>query len=434
MNKQDQMTMQEAERKMESLREVFQVVRLVDGKMLMDREKRINAGDLSETCQCYTFWKKDKECKNCSSLLALKEQTQKIKFEFLDLQVFQVISRYVEIDGRPYVMEMIQNLDESIQIDQEGYEKLISKLSGYNEKLYTDVLTGIYNRRFFEEEIKKMEDEAGIAVIDLDDFKLHNDTYGHSAGDAALITTANIIKKYIRKTDILIRYGGDEFLLILSDMVRGTLRGKLLQIQEAIENATIPNCPRLKLTASIGGVISEDGKIDEAIAKADQLMYKAKDHKAQVITECDKTIFKKEKIQNKPRILIVDASEFNRAILKEILEETYEIIEADGGNEALHKIDEYGMKISLVLLDIIMPEKDGFEVLKYMEEERLISDIPVIIISSEDSANYIRRAYEMGVSDYINRPFDANIVYQRVSNTVKLYAKQRRLMAMVTRV
>lgn len=105
MNKQDQMTMQEAERKMESLREVFQVVRLVDGKMLMDREKRINAGDLSETCQCYSFWKKDKECENCSSLLALKEQTQKIKFEFLDLQVFQVISRYVEIDGRPYVME-----------------------------------------------------------------------------------------------------------------------------------------------------------------------------------------------------------------------------------------------------------------------------------------------------------------------------------------
>ena len=89
-------------------------------------------------------------------------------------------------------------------------------------------------------------------------------------------------------------------------------------------------------------------------------VYKAKDHKAQVITECDKTIFKKEKIQNKPKILIVDDSEFNRAILKEILEETYEIIEADGGNEALHKIDEYGMKISLVLLDIIMPEKDGF--------------------------------------------------------------------------
>ena len=300
-------------------------------------------------------------------------------------------------------------------------------------------MTGLLNRKYFyevlnEELEKNREASLALAIINVDDFKLYNDIYGHDMGDQVLCIVADVIKNCIRKTDKLIRYGGDEFLLILSDMVRGTLRGKLLQIQEAIENATIPNCPRLKLTASIGGVISEDGKIDEAIAKADQLMYKAKDHKAQVITECDKTIFKKEKIQNKPRILIVDDSEFNRAILKEILEETYEIIEADGGKEALHKIDEYGMKNSLVLLDIIMPEKDGFEVLKYMEEERLISDIPVIIISSEDSANYIRRAYEMGVSDYINRPFDANIVYQRVSNTVKLYAKQRRLMAMVTRV
>lgn len=79
-----------------------------------------------------------------------------------------------------------------------------------------------------------------------------------------------------------------------------------------------------------------------------------------------------------------------------------------------------------------MPEMDGFEVLKHMTEEDWISNVPVIMISSEDSENYIRRAYEMGVTDYINRPFDANIVYQRVSNTVKLYAKQRRLMALVT--
>ena len=215
MNKQDQMTMQEAERKMESLREVFQVVRLVDGKMLMDREKRINAGDLSETCQCYSFWKKDKECENCSSLLALKEQTQKIKFEFLDLQVFQVISRYVEIDGRPYVMEMIQNLDESIQIDQEGYDKLISKLSGYNEKLYTDVLTGIYNRRFFEEKIKNMEDEAGIAVIDLDDFKLYNQLYGVKEGDLCLQRIADIIRSSVGESGYTARYGGKEFAVLL---------------------------------------------------------------------------------------------------------------------------------------------------------------------------------------------------------------------------
>lgn len=434
MNQNVKITRQQAEEEAKMLEKVFDVVRFLEGDFFEQMQDDPRIGVKIGMCQCYDFWKKNKPCENCTSMKAYAEKKQKTKLEFLDADVFLVISRYLEIDDEACVMELVKHLENDTLIDTDGRDKLVGKLKGYQDKLYIDPVTGVYNRRYFEDEIRNMQNSAGVTMIDLDDFKLYNDIYGHDMGDQVLCIVADVIKNCIRKTDKLIRYGGDEFLLILSDMVRGTLRGKLLQIQEAIENATIPNCPRLKLTASIGGVISEDGKIDEAIAKADQLMYKAKDHKAQVITECDKTIFKKEKIQNKPRILIVDASEFNRAILKEILEETYEIIEADGGNEALHKIDEYGMKNSLVLLDIIMPEKDGFEVLKYMEEERLISDIPVIIISSEDSANYIRRAYEMGVSDYINRPFDANIVYQRVSNTVKLYAKQRRLMAMVTRV
>ena len=434
MNQNVKITRQQAEEEAKMLEKVFDVVRFLEGDFFEQMQDDPRIGVKIGMCQCYDFWKKNKPCENCTSIKAYAEKKQKTKLEFLDADVFLVISRYLEIDDEACVMELVKHLENDTLIDTDGRDKLVGKLKGYQDKLYIDPVTGVYNRRYFEDEIRNMQNSAGVAMIDLDDFKLYNDIYGHDMGDQVLCIVADVIKNCIRKTDKLIRYGGDEFLLILSDMVRGTLRGKLLQIQEAIENATIPNCSRLKLTASIGGVISEDGQIDEAIAKADQLMYKAKDHKAQVITECDKTIFKKEKIQNKPRILIVDASEFNRAILKEILEETYEIIEADGGNEALHKIDEYGMKISLVLLDIIMPEKDGFDVLKYMEEERLISDIPVIIISSEDSANYIRRAYEMGVSDYINRPFDANIVYQRVSNTVKLYAKQRRLMAMVTRV
>ena len=434
MNQNVKITRQQVAEEAKMLEKVFDVVRFLEGDFFEQMQDDPRIGVKIGMCQCYDFWKKNKPCENCTSMKAYAEKKQKTKLEFLDADVFLVISRYLEIDDEACVMELVKHLENDTLIDTDGRDKLVGKLKGYQDKLYIDPVTGVYNRRYFEDEIRNMQNSAGVAMIDLDDFKLYNDIYGHDMGDQVLCIVADVIKNCIRKTDKLIRYGGDEFLLILSDMVRGTLRGKLLQIQEAIENATIPNCPRLKLTASIGGVISEDGKIDEAIAKADQLMYKAKDHKAQVITECDKTIFKKEKIQNKPRILIVDDSEFNRAILKEILEETYEIIEADGGNEALHKIDEYGMKISLVLLDIIMPEKDGFEVLKYMEEERLISDIPVIIISSEDSANYIRRAYEMGVSDYINRPFDANIVYQRVSNTVKLYAKQRRLIAMVTRV
>ena len=434
MNQNVKITRQQAEEESKMLEKVFDVVRFLEGDFLEKMQDDPCVGVKIGMCQCYDFWKKNKPCENCISAKAYAEKKQKTKLEFLDADVFLVISRYLEIDGEACVMELVKHLENDTLIDTDGRDKLVGKLKGYQDKLYIDPVTGVYNRRYFEDEIRNMQNSAGVAMIDLDDFKLYNDIYGHDMGDQVLCIVADVIKNCIRKTDKVIRYGGDEFLLILSDMVRGTLRGKLLQIQEAIENATIPECSRLKLTASIGGVISEDGKMDEAIVKADQLMYKAKDHKAQVVTECDKTIFGKKESENKPRILIVDDSEFNRAILKEILQETYEIIEADDGKEALLKIDEYGMEISLVLLDIIMPEKDGFEVLKYMEEESLISDIPVIMISSEDSANYIRRAYEMGVSDYINRPFDANIVYQRVSNIVKLYAKQRRLMEMVTRI
>ena len=434
MNQNVKITRQQAEEEAKMLEKVFDVVRFLEGNFFEQMQDDPRIGVKIGMCQCYDFWKKNKPCENCISMKAYAEKKQKTKLEFLDADVFLVISRYLEIDGEACVMELVKHLENDTLIDTDGRDKLVGKLKGYQDKLYIDPVTGVYNRRYFEDEIRNMQNSAGVAMIDLDDFKLYNDIYGHDMGDQVLCIVADAIKNCIRKTDKLIRYGGDEFLLILSDMVRGTLRGKLLQIQEAIENATIPECPRLKLTASIGGVISEDGKIEEAIAKADQLMYKAKDHKAQVVTECDKTIFEKKEPENKPRILIVDDSEFNRAILKEILQENYEIIEANDGKEALLKIDKYGMEISLVLLDIIMPEKDGFEVLKYMEEESLISNIPVIIISSEDSANYIRRAYEMGVSDYINRPFDANIVYQRVSNTVKLYAKQRRLMEMVSRI
>lgn len=282
-----------------------------------------------------------------------------------------------------------------------------------------------------------MEDEAGIAVIDLDDFKLHNDTYGHSAGDAALITTANIIKKYIRKTDILIRYGGDEFLLILPSIKKHIFEDKLKLIQEKIHDAVVPNYEKMQLSVSIGGAIFREGNIEDAVASADRQMYIAKNYKNMVVTEWDENGKKKEENSAseklKQQILIVDDSEINREILKEILKEDYRILEAANGEECLEQLERYGTGISLVLLDIVMPEMDGFEVLAAMNQNHWIEDIPVIMISSEDSDSYIRRAYEMGVSDYISRPFDAKIVYQRVLNMIKLYAKQRRLIRLVTR-
>ena len=132
------------------------------------------------------------------------------------------------------------------------------------------------------------------------------------------------------------------------------------------------------------------------------------------------------------RILIADDSEMNRAILCEMLKDDFEIIEATNGQECVSLIEQYGKEISLVLLDIVMPVMDGFEILMYMNRNPWIEDVPVIMISSEESENYIRKAFKFGVSDYISRPFDSKVVYQRVFNTIKLYAKQRRLISMVS--
>ncbi len=428
-----QMTMQEAENKMEVLREIFDVVRLLKGSDLQAAGMESKLAGRENLCQCYAFWNKDKRCENCISLKALEEKKQTSKIEFLDSDMYQVFARYLEIDSEPYVMEMLKKLDENTLTDEEGYEKLTEKLTVYSEKLYRDVLTGAYNRRYFEEKVKNMSLNAGVAVIDLDDFKLFNDTYGHDGGDLVLTTVVNVIRHYIRRTDILVRYGGDEFLLILPGIEKEVFSQKLRMIQEKIHATHIPGFNRRKLSVSIGGVMFTHGRLEEAITKADRLMYMAKGHKNIVVTrwEQKQNTGKMEK-RNLPQLLVVDDSEMNREILKEILGKEYRILEACDGEEALKMLEQYGTEISLVLLDIIMPKMDGFEVLAYMNRDKWIEDIPVIMISSEGSESYIRRAYELGASDYISRPFDAKVVYQRVINMIKLYAKQRRLIHLVT--
>ena len=134
---------------------------------------------------------------------------------------------------------------------------------------------------------------------------------------------------------------------------------------------------------------------------------------------------------NKQKILIVDDSEMNRAILADMLESEYEIIEAENGEEAIGILEERRAELSLILLDIVMPRMDGFGVLEIMNKRDWIEDVPVIMISSESGAAPVKRAYEMGISDYISRPFDSTVVHRRVVNTIMLYAKQKKLAALV---
>ena len=127
----------------------------------------------------------------------------------------------------------------------------------------------------------------------------------------------------------------------------------------------------------------------------------------------------------KGKILIVDDSEMNRAILADMLEEEYEILEAEDGAEGVAILEKHASDIALVLLDIVMPRLDGFGVLEAMNQNGWIEDVPVIMISAESGSAQVARAYDLGVSDFIARPFDALIVRRRVMNTLLLYAKQK---------
>lgn len=429
------MTKHEWEIMLKELQKVFSIVRLLNEEEL--RTGRIQGStDMTEGCECYALWNKRTRCDNCISRAAFAEKDKKTKLEFIDGDIFQVVSRYIEIEGIPYVVELVNKLDGDILINEDGRDEMLKKLIRYDRELYMDALTGAYNRRYYEDQLKQTEMVAGVAMIDLDDFKLHNDTYGHNAGDLVLETVVNVIRNSIRKTDMLVRFGGDEFLLVMPDILEASFQKKLKQIQNEIHAAEVPGYSQLQVSVSIGGVLSTHGTIEDAIHKADQCMYQAKTSKNMVVTESDLQ-HETQNIANpsaahKYKILIVDDSEMNREILSSMLGDEFDILEAADGKECISVIRKHGRDIALVLLDIVMPEMDGFEVLEFMNKHEWIDDIPVIMISSEDSAASVKKAYEMGVSDYINRPFDVEVVHRRVFNTIKLYAKQRRLIALIT--
>lgn len=142
--------------------------------------------------------------------------------------------------------------------------------------------------------------------------------------------------------------------------------------------------------------------------------------------------YKMSEVITKQKILIADDSEMNRELLAAILEEEYDIIQANDGVQAVDCLQRHAEEISLLFLDIVMPHMDGFEVLSYMNKEHWIDSIPVVIISSENSPIYIKRGYDLGATDFIEKPFDANMVLRRSANAILLGAKQRRMTSIVS--
>lgn len=311
----------------------------------------------------------------------------------------------------------------------------------YNEELRRmaegtrlDILTGAYTRNYYETEMKHASFAGGVALIDIDDFKLCNDLYGHDVGDLALIETSKAIRSNIMEKDILIRYGGDELLLLLPEATPERMDSVLEKIRADVSEVKNGKLGGIRLGISVGGVMTDKGPITDAVYRADRIMYLAKRQKNTVMT--DRKIESNSEKQSgddkeRPHVLIVDDSEFNRELLCGILGESFEILEADSGKEGLKLLRRYGTQISVVLLDIIMPEMNGFDVLDEMNREHWLDNIPVIMISADDSDENIRRAFDLGVTDYICRPFDAKVVERRIRNTITLNLKQRRMLLLL---
>ena len=422
--------------RLEVCRELYTDVRLLDA----DTVSSIHEGTRTAPSGpdiCFACRNKNAFSRHCAAKLALATKSKACRLESCGTDIAHITARYYEVEGRPYVLELVQRTPGRTTIDPEDSEALMSEASGYGVKLYHDSLTCAFNRRYYEDVVQGFEGPFGVAIMDLDDFKIYNDSCGHQAGDLALEMTAAVIRDCIRQTDILIRYGGDEFLLILPGCPIEKIRSKLEQIRARVQTTGVPGYPHIHLSLSIGGVLqtSED-TMETAVHCASRLMYQAKEHKNTVIVASSSAVLSAPATllpkQSRQQILIADDSAMNRMLLAEILGTDFRILEASNGEECLEQLRHNPGDVALVLLDINMPVLDGFDVLSAMNRDHSIEDIPVIMISSDDSKDIIRRAFERGVSDYINRPFDARTVYRRAFNTIRLYAKQRRLVRMVS--
>ena len=406
-NHEANLTDEEAAAEVARVAKTYPVVRLLSADQIKSEPNCLLAGD---RCPCLRQ----------SSLEALADSDEVSEQMLNDGTEYRARLRPLKVEGEPHVLLMVRPIDE-----QEAAEE---------DLVYTDVLTSVRNRRYYEEKLRSARMNAGVAMIDVDDFRAFNDTCGRHAGDLALGAVATAIRSGIRSTDELVRYGCDKFVVVMPNIPSDDFTRRLHQVSDAVHSTIIPGHEYVSLTACVGGVRIHGETVDEGVGRAAQLLSRAKAKAGTVVTDADSIeAFQSEK----PLVLIADDSEMNRAILSEMLKDEHCILEADNGRAALDMVDRYGDELSLVLLDIVMPGISGFEVLAVevladLSRRSGIDNLPFIMISSEDSDDMVLRAYELGASDYINRPFDSRVVRRHVSNTIRLYAKQRRLTSLLS--
>lgn len=260
---------------MQGLQYLFDEVRLIEPQSceLLDFK---SDGMLTGTGRhCYDGWGKDSRCTDCIFNGTARNQKPKSILEPRGTKICHVISCYVEISGQMCILELVSKVEETSHQRPDGGHIFVDTGLQRVVNFYRDPLTGGYTRLYFENYRSNFDYVDGVAVVDVDDFKSINDRFGHQVGDMALTKIAGSILNYIRNTDVMIRYGGDEFLLIFPKIPEKVFRERLHQIQEAVHNTKLEEYPDLQMDISIGGVY-QTYPMSEAIRQADSVMYREK--------------------------------------------------------------------------------------------------------------------------------------------------------------
>ena len=258
---------------LERLKGIFDIVRLVDPEstkvLSLGKDGRLT--EMPGTC--HMVWNKSGRCENCISSKALARKESLNKIEFKDDQAYFVMAKYVEVGGRGCVLEMVSKLSDGRWLDMGGRRMLLDRGSNFDRSAFVDSLTGAYSRQYFECFLAESEQVEGVVMIDVDRFKEVNDRFGHLVGDKALQSVAQSILSNLRQTDVLVRYGGDEFLLLVPHIRPG--EHVIQRVREAAASARVEGYPELELSASVGGVCGVH-PLTEAIRQADAKMYQNK--------------------------------------------------------------------------------------------------------------------------------------------------------------
>ena len=263
------------------LETIFSVVRLVDVSMTTQYYLNQKGEIIQGAYRCYATWHRNKRCENCISAKAFHQKCMMTKFEFIDRGIYFVIAKYIEVENIPYVLEMVTKVTDHTLFEAYGRSSFIKTINSYNERLYIDVLTGAYNRQYYNEQLKGLPKINAVAMIDVDSFKQINDNFGHSTGDFVLQEIVKRMQSLLCNLGAVVRFGGDEFILTFQGVSKQTFIETLETIRKVVSKIRLKEHPKLRTSLSIGAVYCAE-KATDWLDEADKALYVAKKEKNKI--------------------------------------------------------------------------------------------------------------------------------------------------------